>query len=296
MPYIHHLATHFPIALASLAAALSIYAWVRKSTEWERVAAIIAQLGALSALVAAVTGLLSASHIIEGGVAPAIVELHRNVALAGTGLLIVAAIASYVAVRASKRAESEGRSGSPARLAGALMLIAATAVGAGAHFGGEMLHPGMAPWSNKPHSHGMPGMPGMTGDPHGHGGDGADGHDEGAGDGHAHAHGDDQGAADHGAMADAGIADASAVDAALDGGGTPDSGRHAGMPGMGTAQSATATAPKVPTARPPASPAPPPVAPPSSTAMPDMPGMPGMPAMAPPPSAPPPHGAPGHTH
>jgi uncharacterized membrane protein len=290
MPYVHHLAIHFPIALASLAAALAMYAWVRKATEWERVAAIVAQLGALSAVVAAVTGLLSASHIIEGGVAPAVVELHRNVALAGTGLLILAALASYVAARSAKRAESEGRSGSPARLAGVLMLIAATAVGAGAHLGGEMLHPGMAPWSNKPHSHGMPGMPGMTGDPHGHGGDGADGHDEGAGDGHAHAHGDDHGAGDHGSMADAGIADASGLDAALDGGGTAEPGRHVGMPGMPGMGSAPATAPKVPTARPSASPTPPPA---TATAMPDMPGMPGM---APPASAPPPHGAPGHTH
>lgn len=115
---------------------------------------------------AAATGLLSAGHVIEGGVPAATVELHRNVAIAGVALLLFSAVAAMLGNRRGLEAL--------ARTAEIVALLAAAVVGAAAHLGGDMLHHGMGPWSAKPHSHG-------TADPHGHGGaEPDDGHDHGA--------------------------------------------------------------------------------------------------------------------
>ena len=159
MAYVHHLAIHFPIAFATLAALLALYGLVTASTAWVRAASALTYLTALAAVVAAASGLLSAGHFVEGGGDGGAVALHRNVALGSTAVLLVAALLSWRATRAGAGAESRG--------AAAASILGAVVISGAGHFGGEMLHPGMAPWSGKAHSHGPTSAAGAD-DGHGH--------------------------------------------------------------------------------------------------------------------------------
>lgn len=213
MAYVHHLVIHFPIAFATLSGLLAVYGLVRSSNEWVRAASVLTYLTALVAFVAAASGLLAAGHFVEGGGDASAVALHRNLALGATAVLLIAAVVSW---RASRPGAPPG-----SRVAGGISILGAVVVSAAGHFGGEVLHPGMAPWSARPHTHGA--MPGVTGSASAHA---DDGHEHGASppssgmpDPHAGM-----------AMTDGGSSDASALDAASDAA-SPD---HAAMPGMGS--------------------------------------------------------------
>ncbi len=146
MPYLHHVVLHFPIALTIASAFVHTVAWIRKDDTAFALGRVLVYLAAVSALVAASSGLLSADHVVElGGDARAIAR-HRNAALAFTAMVVVAAGASYAWQR---------RSGPYLGVAAhALPVVAAGLVGLAAHFGGDMLHPGIAPWSSAAHRHG----------------------------------------------------------------------------------------------------------------------------------------------
>ncbi|MBI3201136.1 MAG: hypothetical protein HYZ29_06290 [Myxococcales bacterium] len=139
MPYLHHLLVQFPIALAWLAAVSSLAAF-RGNERWRWLGQLAAFSAVAVAVLVAATGLLSAAHVIEMGGDPAQIARHRNLALGATGVLAVSALS----MRFSKRA-------APAIVAA---VLAVAAVSVAAHFGGEMLHPGLAPWSAARHHHG----------------------------------------------------------------------------------------------------------------------------------------------
>lgn len=139
MPYLHHLLVHFPVAF-SLAAAIGALLAMRAEERWGWLGRIAAIAAVAAAVLTAVTGLLSAGHVIEMGGDAGQIARHRNLALGATGLLAV----SVLVMRFSKRRA----------LGVTSAVIAAAAVGVAAHFGGDMLHPGLAPWSEAPHHHG----------------------------------------------------------------------------------------------------------------------------------------------
>lgn len=154
MPYAHHLFLHFPIALGMVAALFAALAWARPDPRWTTMARSLAYLTLGAAVAAATTGLLSADHLLEDGADASKIELHRNLALAGVGAWAVAVALTWRASRAQAIAES-GKSAASDKMAYAATVLAAGVVGLGAHFGGELVHPGMAPWSTEAHSHGM---------------------------------------------------------------------------------------------------------------------------------------------
>ena len=202
MPYLHHVVIHFPVALSLIGALATLIAWFRRDAFWTDAQRRLAYVTALAAIVAIMTGLLSAAHLLEdGAVADAVVLFHRNIALGGTGLAVLTALVAFVGHRQS----SAGLA-----LASQLgTLVAAAVIGGAAHFGGDMLHPGMAPWSDKPHSHGVAA-------PHGHGGAEPDGdHDHDEGNAHAGMPGMAMPGQDSG-MPDAGVTTMTTPDAGLD--------------------------------------------------------------------------------
>lgn len=145
MPYLHHVAIHFPIALAMLAALGSIVAWIRG--DWFRDARrLLSYLVTLSALVAATSGLLSAAHV-AGEIEDSKVARHRNVALTAASIAILTGLLGFVGARK--------RSSALVRTSEVGSIVTAAAIGLAGHFGGDMLHPGLTPWSTEPHSHGM---------------------------------------------------------------------------------------------------------------------------------------------
>lgn len=162
MAYVHHLVIHFPIAFAALAALLALYGLFSASTAWVRAASAVTYLTAVAAVVAAASGLLSAGHFVEGGGDAAAVAFHRNLALGATVVLAAAGAFSWNASRRDAGAKS--------RVAGVASILGAVAISGAGHFGGEMLHPGMAPWSNKAHSHGGASGAAEGSDGHAHGG------------------------------------------------------------------------------------------------------------------------------
>lgn len=175
MAYLHHVLIHFPVALGAVAALFVVLSWLRPAGPWGATARALAYLAALGAIAAAVTGLVAASHVAEMGGDADAVRRHRNVALPAAIALVIAALVTWGTVRAP--------SGRAAKVAGVLSILAAVAVGYGAHLGGDMLHPGLAPWSDAEHRHGGPGMA-TSAMPEGHhgatGGAMPPGHDMGA--------------------------------------------------------------------------------------------------------------------
>jgi uncharacterized membrane protein len=174
MPYLHHVIIHFPVALSLVGALTVLIAWLRGDAFWTDAQRRLTYATALAAIVAITTGLLSADHLLEDGAVPrAVVLFHRNVALAGTALIVLSALVALE----GRRRDSVGA----ARASQIGALLAAAVIGGAGHLGGDMLHPGMAPWSDRPHSHGVAA-------PHGHGGaepDGDHDHDEDGGGPHA---------------------------------------------------------------------------------------------------------------
>jgi len=139
VPYLHHLLLPFPIVLALVTLASRLAA-LRGDERWAWLSRTAALAAAGAAALAAASGLLSADHVIEMGGDPAQIARHRNLALGATAFLAIAALL----IGASKR-RARGVIGAA---------IAAVAVTVAAHFGGDMLHPGLAPWSDAPHHHG----------------------------------------------------------------------------------------------------------------------------------------------
>ncbi len=146
MPWLHHILNHFPIAVSALAAVALVIAWVRPGDAIARASRWTVYLTAASAILASGTGLFSAGHVIEMGAEPASVELHRNLALGGTLLSVLAAASMWI--------DAKRRHRGAATLALIASVGATGAIAVAGHLGGDMLHPGLAPWSNEPHHHG----------------------------------------------------------------------------------------------------------------------------------------------
>lgn len=146
MPYVHHTVLHFPISFGILAAALALLS-VNGNERWGQLYRITTYLAAVTVVLAAASGLLAAPHAIGGGLAKGNVASHRNLGLAG-GVLLV--LSTWLAWRAHRR-----KSVVLIRVAAAVSVLAAVVVSAGAHVGGDMLHPGLAPWSKEKHMHGL---------------------------------------------------------------------------------------------------------------------------------------------
>lgn len=147
MAWLHHLFLHFPIALSAAAALFVVIGWVRRRDEsWQAASRLTAYLSAGSGVLAIATGLASAAHFVEGGGDAAQVAFHRNLALAAGALLLLAAALTWRGTRAPQALA--------ARAGSVVTLVVAAAVSLASHFGGEMLHPGLAPWAEGPHHHG----------------------------------------------------------------------------------------------------------------------------------------------
>lgn len=145
MPYLHHVAIHFPIALGMLAALACVLGWIRGG--WFRDGRrLLSYLVAFAAVVAVTSGLLSASHVV-GEIDVASVARHRNVALIAASIASLTALIGFVGARRAR--------GPLVKTSEIGSLLTATALGLAGHFGGDMLHPGLTPWSTEPHSHGM---------------------------------------------------------------------------------------------------------------------------------------------
>ncbi|MBK7580153.1 MAG: hypothetical protein IPI67_08120 [Myxococcales bacterium] len=143
MAYIHHLVVHFAISLAVIAAPCWLIAW-RRQGDWLPAARGLALAAAAASVIAAASGLLSASHVIEMGGDPERIAIHRNLALGGAAVMLLTAVLSFL----------DSRRDAKRWLTVAASVLAATGLSVGAHFGADMLHPGLAPWSREPHHHG----------------------------------------------------------------------------------------------------------------------------------------------
>lgn len=145
MPYLHHVAIHFPIALGMLAALACVLGWIRGG--WFRDGRrLLSYLVALAAIVAVTSGLLSASHVV-GEIDAAKVARHRGVALIAASVAILTALLGFIGAR-----RGSGPLVKASEIGG---LLTATALGFAGHVGGDMVHPGLTPWSTELHSHGM---------------------------------------------------------------------------------------------------------------------------------------------
>lgn len=143
MAYIHHLVVHFAISLAIVAAPCWLIAW-RRQGDWLPAARGLALAAAAASVIAAASGLLSASHVIEMGGDPERIAIHRNLALGGAAVMLVTAVLSFL----------DSRRDAKRWLTVVASVLAATGLSVAAHFGADMLHPGLAPWSREPHHHG----------------------------------------------------------------------------------------------------------------------------------------------
>lgn len=146
MPFVHHTILHFVLGLAFLPPLLGAVAWRRNGGVWSLELRLIVYMIALTAVIAAGSGLLSAEHVIEGGMDASRVALHRNFALAATALWLLIAAGTLWAAR-----RDDGRR---YRTLTVVAAVGTASVSIAGHFGGDMLHPGLAPWAQAPHHHG----------------------------------------------------------------------------------------------------------------------------------------------
>jgi|GEM_PF-4827555 len=119
---LHALVVHFPIALLAAVVALGLIARMRKQP-FDLLRPLL-WLSAISAVLAVGTGLVLAQEHAFFGYAARQLDWHRNLGFAGAGVSLLAAL---VALR---------------KLPVGVVLggVAAIAVGAGAHFGGILVH------------------------------------------------------------------------------------------------------------------------------------------------------------
>ncbi len=145
MPYVHHTVLHFVLGLAILPPIFGALAWRRGDGAWSLELRLVMYLIVAFAMVTSTSGLFSAGHVIAGGMAAAKVELHRNLALGATVVWALLGGATWWVAR----------TGDPRNYKRLTVASAGAAafVSFAAHFGGDMLHPGLAPWASAPHSH-----------------------------------------------------------------------------------------------------------------------------------------------
>lgn len=166
MPWLHHVFLHFPIALSAAAALFIVISWVRRRDEsWQAASRLMTYLAAAAGVLTITTGLASAAHFVDDGGDAGRVSVHRSLALTASALLLLAAALRWRGARAHQSGV--------ACVGSAVTLVAAAAVSLAAHFGGELLHPGLAPWAKAPHRHGQGARRGVAihdnGEaPHGH--------------------------------------------------------------------------------------------------------------------------------
>lgn len=143
--YLHHVLVHFPIALGLLAAAMAVIGWRRCNDSFDRHWRIVVQVVAAMTVLAIAAGLLAAPHAEEAGLPLDKLFWHLLFGIAaGVSFVLAAAVVTFERLRQVPRAVT---------LARMLTVIGAAAAGFAGHMGGDMLHPGMAPWSNEPHVH-----------------------------------------------------------------------------------------------------------------------------------------------
>lgn len=148
--YFHHVLVHFPVALGLLAAAMAVVGWRRRNDTFDRYWRIVLQVVVAATVLAVVAGLLAAPHAEEAGLPLDKLFWHRLFGIAaGASFFLAAAVATFERLRRVPRAMTMAR---------VLVVVGALSAGLAGHTGGDMLHPGMAPWSNEPHvhTHGIP--------------------------------------------------------------------------------------------------------------------------------------------
>lgn len=145
MPWLHHTVIHIVIGLSVFAPLLAIWR-SRGDGAWTPDMRAASYAAAVAAMFAVGTGLASASHVVTSGLDASRVELHRNAAIPAAILVVATAVlAGRNARRSTPRAD---------RVTTLLAILAAVMVSMAAHLGGDMLHPGLAPWSHERHMHG----------------------------------------------------------------------------------------------------------------------------------------------
>ena len=138
--WIHHTILHFPIALLTTAALAHVLALVHRWHGWRITGGVALLLGTAAAIVAVISGVLAQERALAGGIPAAVINLHLTAAIIASSLA-VATVVVWIAFAARRRLSVTG----PAALVAALTVVAAGAVAVAGHFGGSMLHPGIAP-------------------------------------------------------------------------------------------------------------------------------------------------------
>lgn len=155
--YLHHSFLHFPIALFILAGILAAFSLFRPSRFISDAVLLLLGAGLLTGLVAGISGLLSAGHLIEEGEATAsVVAGHRNAAL----LALLFALASFLGLW-RVRVKDTGKNSSMI-VVNVLAILAAILITVAGDRGGRMIHPSVTPFEKK-HTHAQSAE---LGDPH----------------------------------------------------------------------------------------------------------------------------------
>ncbi len=143
--YLHHVLVHFPIALGLLAAVMAVVNRRRGTDSIDRHWRIVLQAVAGATVLAVVAGLLAAPHAEEAGLPLDKLFWHRLFGIAaGVSFVLAAIFVTFERLRRVRRAMT---------LARVLTVVGAVSAGFAGHIGGDMLHPGLAPWSREPHMH-----------------------------------------------------------------------------------------------------------------------------------------------
>ena len=132
MTDVHPLVVHFPIALLLVAFGLEVLGLVLKNGRIAYAAAWNLGLGALGAIAAVITGLRAAGSAAIGASEEGLLQTHKTLALIAMGTAVVLA---------AWRLRSRGEMSRGARVVFlALMLGMAVVLGAGAHYGGQLVY------------------------------------------------------------------------------------------------------------------------------------------------------------
>ncbi|MEO1129617.1 MAG: DUF2231 domain-containing protein [Planctomycetota bacterium] len=126
----HVVVIHFPIAFLLLGALVEAAGFVRKQWGNQDVVRLLTAVGALSAVVAMVLGLLHGSASDYAGTLSWVFWWHRAL---GIAVAVTALIAWFAVERRARRNETS-------RFATAALLVSAALVGAAGHFGGSLVY------------------------------------------------------------------------------------------------------------------------------------------------------------
>lgn len=144
--YLHHIFIHFPIGLIVASGLIAMVSFLKRSSTLDWVVTIILALGVSFGIAAAITGLLSADHLIEEGQATVgQVSAHRNAAILSLVLALMGVVSLIFHLRNSTR-------GWLRTIGLILAILAGIAVTFAGDRGGKMIHPSLGLFSTE-HSH-----------------------------------------------------------------------------------------------------------------------------------------------